>query len=259
MKDKKRVGIFKMMSSPEGCMTMLKIYMQRPHVICHMGSTINGRIISDHWGENRDKYGALYEECHNSFDCDAWMVGRVTMEKDFTEGRKPLLGKSNKPLERAPFIGDKNATSFAIAVDPQGKLGWDSNEIDGDHVIEVLSESVSDDYLQHLQNTGISYIFGGKENLDFNIILQQLYTLFGIKKLMLEGGRSINGSLLNADLIDELSLLLLPIADGNSGTPTTFEVGSYLPEKIATALKLVDIQKLKYDVIWLKYELVKAE
>jgi riboflavin biosynthesis pyrimidine reductase len=219
-----------------------------------MGLTVDGRIIGEHWGENWDKYGSLYEDCHNSFESQAWLVGRVTMEKDFTEGRKPEHVKADKGIPRKPFIGKKDATSFAIAVDAHGKLGWDENEIDGDHVIEILSESVSNGYLAYLQNKNISYIFAGKENLNFVTALSQLHNLFRIKSLMLEGGGHINGSFLNAGLIDELSLLFLPLADGTTNSPTVFEVGNYLPRKSAQQLKLLDIQKLAYDVLWLRYK-----
>jgi hypothetical protein len=90
-----------------------------------MGSTVDGRIIGENWGENLNKYGSLYEECHNSFESQAWMVGRVTMEKDFTEGKEPELVKASKSIKREAFIGDQEATSFAIAVDAHGKLGWE--------------------------------------------------------------------------------------------------------------------------------------
>jgi riboflavin biosynthesis pyrimidine reductase len=178
--------------------------MKKPYIICHMGSTVDGRIIGEHWGDNHEKFGSLYEQCHNTFDSQAWMVGRVTMEKDFTEGKQPELKASQVPILREPFIGNKNATSFAIAVDPSGKLGWESNAIDGDHVIELLTEQVSDAYLSYLQQQGVSYIFAGGKELDFKLALSQLGELFPIETIMLEGGGHINGSLLNEGLIDEI-------------------------------------------------------
>ena len=230
--------------------------MNKPYVICHMGSSIDGRIIAENWGENRNKYGTIYEECHKTFNSDAWMVGRITMEKNFTEGKKPELAKLLKAIKREAFMGDKDANSFAIAVDAHGKLGWDKNEIDGDHLIEVLSESVSDQYLQYLQNKNISYVFAGKKDLDFSLALTQLYDLFNIKTLMLEGGGIINGSMLNAGLIDEVSLLILPIADGAANTPTTFEVSKLLPKKSARQLKVLSVKQLDLDVIWLRYKVI---
>lgn len=229
--------------------------MKKPYVICHMMSTVDGRIISANWGdaERRKIFGSIYEKCHESFDSQAWMVGRVTMEKDFTKGETPELSTPEIPIARVPFVGDVNATSFAIAVDGKGKLGWTSNEISGDHVIEVLTEQVSDAYLHHLQQKSVSYIFAGKEELDFSAALSQLAQLFPIQTIMLEGGGHINGSLLNEGLIDELSLLLLPIADGTPKTPTTFEVSDYLPKGPATPLLLSEVQQLEEGVVWLKY------
>jgi riboflavin biosynthesis pyrimidine reductase len=233
--------------------------MKRPHIICHMMSTVDGRIIVANWGdvERRKRFAAIYEKCHESFGAQAWMVGRVTMEKDFTKGQHPEEVTPENPIAREPFIGDINATSFAIAVDAQGKLGWSSNEIGGDHIIEILTEQVSDGYLHCLRDRGISYIFAGKETLDLTSALNQLGQLFPIQTIMLEGGGHINGSLLNEGLIDELSLLLLPIVDGAPNTPTTFEVSTYLQKKSATPLQLIEVQQLEGGVLWLKYQVVR--
>jgi riboflavin biosynthesis pyrimidine reductase len=232
--------------------------MNKPYIICHMASTVDGRIIAESWGAQHKEFSKIYEACHNSFESEAWMVGRVTMEQNFTEGLSPQPIQPEKPMERTAFIADPNATSFAIAVDPKGKLGWNRSEIEGDHIIEVLTEAVSDGYLQYLQHVGISYIFGGKDTIDFRVILQQLYALFRIRTLMLEGGGHINGSLLRAGLIDELSLLVLPLADGTPNTPATFEIGEQLQKHSATKLKLKNVKRLESDVIWLKYAISSA-
>jgi hypothetical protein len=34
-------------------------------------------------------------------------------------------------------------------------------------IVEALTEQVSDAYLAHLKKLGLSYIFGGKESLNF--------------------------------------------------------------------------------------------
>jgi riboflavin biosynthesis pyrimidine reductase len=107
--------------------------------------------------------------------------------------------------------------------------------------------------LYYLQRKQISYIFAGKTELDFHSALEQLATLFPIQTLMLEGGGHLNGSFLNEGLIDELSLLLLPIADGTPKTTTTFEVSEYLSKKPVSLLKLKEITKVEHDTLWLKY------
>ncbi|WP_028980871.1 RibD family protein [Sporocytophaga myxococcoides] len=229
--------------------------MVKPHVICHMMSTVNGKIISDNWGSKdlTKSYTDIYERCHQSFASQAWMVGRVTMERHFSEEKKPSLLKPNALIERKPFIGNKEATSFAIAVDAKGKLIWDSNETGGDHIIEVLTEQVSDVYLNFLQQKKVSYIFAGKTEMDFKLALKQLGDLFNIKTLMLEGGGHINGSLLNEGLIDELSILIVPVADASPDAPTTFELGEYQQKNISQHLHLKEVRQLENAVLWLKY------
>lgn len=234
--------------------------MNKPYIICHMATTIDGRIITANWGKKEQvkQFLGIYEECHNTFTSQAWMVGRVTMEKDFSKGEKPELIAPGSKIKREPFIGNKEAETFAIAVDTKGKLGWKSNEIGGDHIIVVLTEQVNDEYLYYLQRKKISYIFAGERETDFKLALHQLAELFKINTVMLEGGGHLNGSLLNEGLIDEISLLLLPVADGTPKTPTVFEVSEYLHKNPATHLSLTEVQHLEHDVLWLKYKVRRA-
>ncbi|WP_022823459.1 RibD family protein [Hymenobacter norwichensis] len=229
--------------------------MKRPHVICHMMSSVDGKILSANWKDKEltDTFSGYFEKYHDTFTSQAWMCGRVTMERDFSGGVQPNLQPAPHPITRQPFIGDVQATSFAVAVDAHGRLGWDANTTGGDHIVEVLTEQVSDDYLYYLQRQRISYLFAGRTEVDFASALEQLAALFPIQTLMLEGGGHLNGSLLNAGLVDELSLLLLPIADGTPQSPTTFEVSDYLRKGPATRLHLAEVKQLDNDVVWLKY------
>lgn len=52
---------------------------------------------------------------------------------------------------RADFCAPGDYHSFAFAVDPSGRLGWESNDIGGDHVVAILSERVSEEYLALLR------------------------------------------------------------------------------------------------------------
>jgi riboflavin biosynthesis pyrimidine reductase len=72
---------------------------------------------------------------------------------------------------------------------------------------------------------------------------------FGIERLLLEGGGGINGSFLSAGLIDEISLLILPVADGSVNMPTTFD----RPKEPATSLSLISVEQLEGDVVYLRY------
>lgn len=222
---------------------------KRPYVICHMLPSIDGRIVTRGWElKNATRE---YERTAATFHADAWIIGRISMEPYAGKARVPAR-KRGEGIAREDFIAEHDATSYAIAIDPSGKLRWLANDIDGEHVITVLTQSVSDDYLAFLQARGVSYIFGGKSRIDLAKVLETLRARFGIRKLLLEGGGKINGSFLAANLIDELSILVAPIADGSIGTPSLFDVaGQAMP---ARNLKLLSIEKRSGDVVWLRYK-----
>ncbi|MBV7530688.1 dihydrofolate reductase family protein [Chitinophaga sp. sic0106] len=228
--------------------------MSKPKVICHMMSTIDGRIIMSGWGNDatRQAYSDIYNQCHNTFDSDAWLCGRVTMA-EFDNAEEPLWAPVKEKIERVFFKGDASADSFAVAIDAHGKLGWSTNEIGGDHIIQVLTEKVSDGYLAYLQQRKVSYIFAGKDTVDLTAVLSQLQSVFGINSIMLEGGGTINGAFLHAGLIDEISLLLVPVADGRLHRATTFDVHQSFVTYVPQLLQLRSCEQLEQEVVWLRY------
>jgi riboflavin biosynthesis pyrimidine reductase len=221
-----------------------------------MMTSIDGKILSDKWG-NSPKIKTLvknFETAHDALGFKAWIVGRTTMEKDFTDFAKPIVKESREQIDRSDFVAGHNADSFAIAIDPHAKLGWNEPTMQGDHVITILTEAVADGYLAHLQDIGVSYVFAGEAQIDLKVALTKLKVLFGIETLMLEGGGHINGSFLNEGLIDELHQLLLPIADGTIETSSLFEIPADVKKEGATLLKLEKVKQIEDDVLWLTYK-----
>jgi 2,5-diamino-6-(ribosylamino)-4(3H)-pyrimidinone 5'-phosphate reductase len=219
---------------------------EHPRIICHMAPSVDGRIVTTNWDVKRS-ITEEYERTAKTFDADAWIIGRVSMEPYAGKARVP---RSSLRIPRNDFIARSDAKSYAIAIDPSGKLTWRSGSIDDEHVITILTERVSNAYLAFLQSKGVSYLFGGKVRVDLRKIVAKLAVEFGIRTLLLEGGGKINGSFLAADLIDELSLLIAPIADGSTGTPSLFDA----EKGAARRFELISVQKLKDDIVWLRYK-----
>jgi riboflavin biosynthesis pyrimidine reductase len=220
----------------------------RPYVICHMVPSVDGRIVVTRWKISAN-VTKEYERTAATFGADGWIIGRVSMEPYAGKAKIP---KTREAIPRTDFIARRDAESYAIALDPSGKLAWKSSSIDDEHVITILTEQVSDDYLAFLRSKGVSYLFGGKTEVNLKRVLEKLRSEFGIKKLLLEGGGKINGSFLAADLIDELSVLVAPVADGASGTPALFDRAE--KQGPARALKLISVEKLRGDLLWLRYK-----
>jgi len=227
----------------------------KPYVICHMMPSVDGRLRTDRWNVSERSHQE-YERTANTYDADAWLSGRKTMEEFATGHWRGRARRNGKKLPRTDWVAPtKPGQTFGICLDPGGKLAWKSNEVEGDPLIEVLGEDVPDGYIQFLRNKGISYIFAGRKGTELNLrtVLHKLRRKFGIKQLMLEGGGETNGTFIHQGLVDELSLLVTPVADGAPGEPALFDVEGRKPKKAIARLRLKSVRKIPTGMVWLKY------
>ncbi|MGV3620937.1 MAG: RibD family protein [Archangium sp.] len=222
----------------------------KPDVICHMVSSVDGRIVADRWPEMGELTKA-YERTAKTLKGDAWIIGRVSMEPYAGNAKVPT--KTSVKLPRTDFIATR-ADGYAIGIDPSGKLRWEENNVDGEHFVSVLTEQVSDAYLAFLREKGVSYVFGGKKAVNLERVLEKLNAHFGIKRLLLEGGGKINGSFLEAGLVDELSLIVAPLADGSVGNASVFDAG---PKRTPRRLQLRAMKRLPGGLAWLRYDFME--
>src|SRR5687767_2961900 len=127
---------------------------RRPRVICHMAASPDGRIVVDGWPEAvAAAVRREYEAVHEGYGADGWICGRITMEP-FAGGVRPeaeVARERGGGAAREDFVAPGDHESYAFAIDPSGRLAWKTNDIGGDHVVAVLSERVSDDYLASLR------------------------------------------------------------------------------------------------------------
>jgi 2,5-diamino-6-(ribosylamino)-4(3H)-pyrimidinone 5'-phosphate reductase len=226
--------------------------MTRPRVICHMLASVDGRVDVGPW-PNSEPGRREYEAVHASYEPDAWLCGRVTMEP-FAGGVRPEVEVAQRyagTVPREDFRAPGEHASFAFAVDGSGRLAWATNDIGGDHVVAIVSERVSDDYLAFLRGRGVSYLLAGAEDVDLPLALKKIGATFGVRTLMLEGGGRINGGMLRAGLVDEVSVLVAPVADGRIGTLALFDAeGEDAP---TWALVLKHVEQRGDGVVWLRY------
>jgi 2,5-diamino-6-(ribosylamino)-4(3H)-pyrimidinone 5'-phosphate reductase len=226
----------------------------RPRVICHMVASIDGRIITGGWPMSAEG-SRQYELVHASYEPDGWMCGRVTMGlfAKHVRSEEEVEREHTGGAPREDFVAAGKHDSFAFAIDPRGRLAWESNDISGDHVVAVLSERVSDEYLAFLRKREVSYILAGARDVDLALALEKIAARFGVRTLMLEGGGRINGGLLHAGLIDEVSVLIAPVVDGRIGTPALFDIDG--EGAIPQRLVLEHVERRADDVLWLRYRI----
>ena len=201
----------------------------KPYIICHMVASIDGRIDCGMVDKiSGDEYYTTLEE----LDCPTLLEGRVTMAHYYAS-EEPFVPKVNRPVGAESVYVAEESDAYMVTVDTMGRLRWESNTIEGVPLVCVVSEQVSEEYLETLRQRQISWIAVGKERM---------------------GGGHINGGFLEAGLIDEVSLLLAPGIDGRKGQISLFD-GISQDARVPLRLKLEDIRRLPNDVVWLRYKL----
>ncbi len=211
--------------------------MDRPHIICHMVASIDGKVTGDFLFQPECAAATeIYYRLNRELKADGFICGRVTMGGSFTGGWYPDLNRY-KPVHhdmdlKMDHIVDDLTGFYAIAFDTHGKLGWKSNRIidpdgdpgyDGAQIIEVLSENVDERYLGYLEFMEIPYIFAGEDAIDVELALFKLKNIIGCKNLLLEGGSIINGAFARADAVDGLSLVVAPVVAGKDSKPLFYD------------------------------------
>jgi riboflavin biosynthesis pyrimidine reductase len=240
----------------------------KPHVICHMNASVDGRILGSRWRPAENRMAGLFERLHDELGGGSWLIGRVTGSEyakvvsypdhtGQTYPREPWFAQRFASSE--PKAGDAVAPSIAwgIALDAQGKIAWGRSDIGGDPIVVVLTERVSDAHLAGLRQDGVSYIFAGEQELDVGLALEILNRELGLERLLLEGGGGSNGAFLRAGLIDEISLAICPAVDGAKGAPSIFDSGDQ-DAGIAAPIRsmmLTSCEVLEGGAVWLRYRL----
>lgn len=148
----------------------------------------------------------------------------------------------------------EESDAYMVSVDTQGRLQWESNNIDGVPLVCIVSEKATEEYLEALREQQISWIAAGKESIDLVKAMEILYEHFGVRRLGLLGGGHINGGFLEAGLVDEVSLLLAPGIDGRQGETSLFD-GMTNRNRVPVQLRLEYVKRLNNDVIWLRYKI----
>ena len=228
----------------------------KPYILCHMCTSLDGKIIGQRWGKlsGYKHESTLFETTAASFGIGAWIVGTTTMDE--FDSPKFKLPRAPKNFKRADHIATRKAKSLGIGTDARGKLRFKHNEVGGDHVVLLVTDRVSNDYLAHLQSAGVSYLFCGKKQIDLKVALGKLAQSFKLRKLMLQGGGTFNGAMLHAGLVDEISHLTVPVADGGVGVASMFDVPGNAPSKAAAKLRLRSHKLMPGGVIWARYRVI---
>ncbi|WP_160911492.1 RibD family protein [Halobacillus litoralis] len=221
--------------------------MKKPYVVLNVFSSIDGKITT---APNRDVAewtatgidGEAHEVTHQLYDeldCDGLVSGSESL----------IVWSANGVKLEKPVYEPKKSKAY-IVFDGRGRIDWYQTE----GLLVVTREDVSEKYIQQLEEKGITYISAGSgAHIDLPLALHKLYEL-GYRRLGLAGGGVINGAFLRQGLIDEISLVMAPLAIGGTTTPSIFDSEDLKELNDATRLELKNMKTVGKGSVWLHYK-----
>jgi 2,5-diamino-6-(ribosylamino)-4(3H)-pyrimidinone 5'-phosphate reductase len=184
---------------------------RRPHVLMMSEITVDGKLTLKRGASSKIlmKYMDHATEIllHKTrAACDAIMVGSRTIQIDNSFLTVRLVpGKS--PLRVIP--------SSMADIPPNANV----LSPDAPTVIAVCSRA-PEERVTMLREKGVSVVVAGEDHVDLPLLMEKLHDDFGVRRMMLEGGPTLNWHMLHHRLVDEIRLIHLPFIVGGSDTPS---------------------------------------
>ncbi|WP_349632856.1 dihydrofolate reductase family protein [Streptomyces sp. ML-6] len=222
--------------------------MPRPHVLLSAAVSIDG-YLDTRPGEDRlllsndadfDRVDAVRASC------DAILVGSNTLRLD----NPRLLVKSeqrraDRKAAGLPEYPLKVTVTASGDLDPEWKF-W---HYGGRKIAYAAGQEAADKARGLLGDLADVYAMPPVKS--WEMLLEHLYTVHGVRRLMVEGGGQVHTQLLQQGLADELHLVVAPLLVGQADAPRMLGDGPY-PGGPLRRMHLLESRQIG-DVILLRY------
>lgn len=221
----------------------------RPYVILNAAMTLDGKIATQTGSSNISGKKDLERVHELRKECDAIMVGIGTVLAD-----DPRL-----TVHKIDANPDDNP--IRIVVDSKCRTPIDARITNSDaKTIIACANEYKDEFKQSekyetFKERGVKFFFSGDGRVDLVALMSYLHEE-GIDKLMLEGGSTLNFSMIRAGLIDRISICVAPMIVGGANAKTFFDGEGFDMMDDAVKLELIDSYTLDKDLI-LTYDVLK--
>ena len=208
----------------------------RPYVILSAAMTLDGKI-----GKNATKIKLSSKK-------DKIRVHRLRAKVDGILIGKNTLDADNPTLS-VRYTRGKNPVR--IVLDSRGTIKSSSKIIQSCNKIPTIvatTSLISKKNLLRLEKFPLEVIKCGKTSVDILRLLKILQKK-RIKKILLEGGGTINWSFLKRGLVDELIITIAPYILGGSDSVTLVEGSGFKSIFSMKKLKLRKIQKIGNEIV----------
>lgn len=219
--------------------------MPRPFVFINTAVTADGKI------DTVERAGATISSAYDKVrvqrlraESDAIMVGGhtllredpgLTVKSDELRAWRISQGLPENPA-KVGVVSKIEASKVGLAIPDKGKF----LTAGGARAILFTSEQTQPEQIARLQDQGAEIYIVGENRVDLAPALEKLYDL-GVRRVMVEGGGTLNAELIRLRLVDEIQLYIAPLIFGGATAPTLADgMGMNPGEIVHLQLKSVD-------------------
>ncbi len=225
--------------------------MERPFIFINSAMSADGKIST----KERKQIKISGEIDFNRMDklraeSDAIMVGIGTVLAD-----DPSLTVKSSELREKRLKAAMDENPVRIIVDSKARTPIDSDIFKKGEgkIFIIVSESAPSERIKQLQEKA-TIVVSGKNIVDLPQAMEELNKR-GIKRLMVEGGATLNWGLLSDGLVDEIYSFVGNLIFGGRDAPTLID-GEGFSKNDIQRLELMDAERME-DGILLKWKVLK--
>lgn len=206
----------------------------RPFVVLKSGMTIDGKIATrtyeSQWITSEESRKFSHELRGM---CDAIMVGINTVLKD-----DPTL---NVRAGRYPHSPARIIVDSKLRISPSAKVL--SKNLENIAIIATTENCDREKFeiLSKMENVNVIIVIEKNKMVDLRDLMEKL-KIFNISSILLEGGGSLNASMLREKLVDKFYFFIAPKIIGSDGISA---IGSMGIEKLDEAIDIKDVEVTK--------------
>jgi len=123
-------------------------------------------------------------------------------------------------------------------------------------VFALSSSTAPAGQIERFRRQHISYFLSGRDRVDLAAALSSIGGRFGAKTIRVDAGGTLNGALLRAGLVDEISLLVHPRFVGGLSPRSVFNAEDLASADGALVLELAGNETLSGGLVWLRYNVI---
>ncbi len=219
--------------------------MMRPYTFINAAMSADGKISTYKRKQVRISGKNDFERVdHLRAGADAVMVGIGTVLAD-----DPSLTVKSRDLRRNRKERNGCENPVRIIVDSMARTPQDADIFkkgEGERIIAV-SETAPADRVEKLKKKA-RIITAGRDRVDLMALMSRLKEL-GIGTLMVEGGATLNWSLISQGLVDEVFTYIGALFLGGKDAPTLVDGTGFADNTDASGLELVSLEQMDNGVL----------